>query len=61
MKFRLTRLEDTPDGKVDFNLEEINPIKGLFPPLIDWDYDSLREDAAKLKVGESTEFELPGL
>ena len=62
MKFKLTRLPDTPDGKVNFDLEEVNPVAyDLCHPLIDWDYDSLREEASKLKVGESTEFKLPGL
>ena len=53
----LTRFPDV-DGKVNYSWKRKHERKWIgMPPLISWDWEWIRKQAEKLKVGESKEFE----
>lgn len=54
-KYRLTRLPDLKDGQVNFEWGPIEDDNNILRNhvLIDWDWNWIRKEAAKLEIGES--------
>jgi len=54
MEYKLTRLPDLSDGNINFQWGPVDK-ENFFHRfvLIDWDWNWIRKEAAKLKVGES--------
>lgn len=51
--YRLTRLPDTDDGRVNWKWERVEKEHGFPTKLISWDWEWIRKEAAKLNIGES--------
>lgn len=50
----LTRLQDTPDGRLNWTLcEQERAMTIGIPPLIHWDYNWINQQVQSMKVGEA--------
>lgn len=52
LDYKLTRLDDTPDGKINWSWSRVGN-KPTITKFITWDWDWIRKEAEKLKIGES--------
>ena len=51
-EYILTRLSDTPDGKVNWSLGPKD--RKLFPsPMVEWDVESIRKIVKEMHVGQA--------
>ena len=55
-KFELTRLPDLSDGRINYKWRPVDDIK--LRMFISWDYNWIKDEAAKLKVDESKIYEI---
>lgn len=54
----LTRFKNTPNGEVSYSWEPEKQDKCVIRKLITWNWKWLREEAAKLEIGESKIYEM---
>lgn len=54
----LTRFENTPNGEVNYSWKPEKQDQYVIRKLITWNWKWLREEAAKLEVGESKIYEM---